>query len=262
MNGHDKNWGRVCCAIEGFRSVFRRWPTRVRLYAAALKEIRDYILTPEAFAHVTSFIEFVQEEGAEMIAEDGTGAQFNYGKQYPVQKPPDITVWEWLGELAYRPHGESSLEAAINLSMAPNYLGSEEVVSNLVRDFIAAIVEYHAERICHIFSGKDPAFTIMPGWHNDLALGQAMVGAFNMDPEYYKDESLIGVLSEGFWGLSGHLRRFIKEFQKTEFADWERHALPQLLDLHRFVTALLMGTNEVFYPGKTLKDFGWNPPVR
>jgi hypothetical protein len=46
---------------------------------------------------------------------------------------------------------------------------------------------------------------------------------------------------------------------KTEGAQWQRDALPQLYVLHKFVVAVLLGTNTVLMPGKVLKDFHWQP---
>ena len=57
-NGNDRNWIRFCAAVDGFRSVFGRWPVRVRLFPDALADIRDHILRPEDFARVRSQAEF------------------------------------------------------------------------------------------------------------------------------------------------------------------------------------------------------------
>ena len=72
-NGEDKNWVRFCAAVDGFRSDFGRWPVLVRLFPGALEDIRDHILTPEGFAQVAARVQLVPDDGAPMIAEDGTG---------------------------------------------------------------------------------------------------------------------------------------------------------------------------------------------
>ena len=94
-NGHDKNWIRVCAAIEGFRVRHGRWPTRVRLFPVALAELRDHLFTPDDFAKITSKIALVPDD-APMIAEDDTGASYNYGKEGFSKKKPDIRASDWL----------------------------------------------------------------------------------------------------------------------------------------------------------------------
>lgn len=63
-NGHDKEWTRLCLAVEGFRAQYGRWPTHVRLLPGSLQTIRDEILTPESFATVIEKVELLPEEGA------------------------------------------------------------------------------------------------------------------------------------------------------------------------------------------------------
>ena len=40
-----------------------------------------HVLTPIRFALVSSYVELVPEDEAAMIADDGTGAEYNYGEQ-------------------------------------------------------------------------------------------------------------------------------------------------------------------------------------
>src|SRR5688572_24138566 len=95
-NGHDKNWIRLCAALEGFRMRHGRWPTRVRLWPGALADIRDHLLTPEDFAKVAAKLQLIPED-APMIAEDDTGAMYNYGEEgFPNQRPTPRAI-EWLG---------------------------------------------------------------------------------------------------------------------------------------------------------------------
>jgi hypothetical protein len=68
MNGYDNNWVRACCAIDGFRSRYGRWPKRVRLMPIAFVDLVSNVLTPVGFALVSSVVELVPEEHAEMIA--------------------------------------------------------------------------------------------------------------------------------------------------------------------------------------------------
>lgn len=163
----------------------------------------------------------------------------------------------------------SGFAAALDLSMQPNYLGSPDIVSKAVGEYIAAVIDRHAERITfgeldkknieigRIFGGEDQDFTIMPGWHNAECLGSAVVVHFNMDSEYFAGESLIGILSEGFAAVSLQIGEILDGFQKDPTAQWDPDGVLQIKKVHQFVTTVLMGTNDVYYPGKKLKDFRW-----
>jgi hypothetical protein len=102
-NGGDKNWVRVCAAIDGFRAQHGRWPNRVRVMPLALVDLVSDVLTPVGFALVSSVVELVPEEGAEMIAEDGSGAEYNYGQEGFPEGEVGPPTREWFGEAILRP---------------------------------------------------------------------------------------------------------------------------------------------------------------
>jgi hypothetical protein len=58
-NGDDATWVRVCASIDGFRTRYGRWPTRVRLFAGALENLRDHVLTPAGFEVVLGIVQLV-----------------------------------------------------------------------------------------------------------------------------------------------------------------------------------------------------------
>lgn len=101
-NGDDKNWIRVCMAIDGFRATYGRWPKRVRLMPIAFIDLASHVLSPVGFALVSSVIELVLEDDAEMIADDGTGAEFCYGREGPPEQSPEPTALDWFGMAIYR----------------------------------------------------------------------------------------------------------------------------------------------------------------
>jgi hypothetical protein len=80
-NGHDRNWIRVCGAVDGFRDRHGHWPTRVRVMPACYVDLVAHILTPLGFALVNSIFELIPEDGAEMIAENDAGATYCYGSE-------------------------------------------------------------------------------------------------------------------------------------------------------------------------------------
>src|SRR5438094_362012 len=101
-NGGDANWSRVCRAMDGFRLRYGRWPTRVQLFPGVFEELQDHILTPAGFAFVMSIVALIPEEGAAMIAEDGTGAEFCYGQEEFPQGTPDPPAFAWFGQAILR----------------------------------------------------------------------------------------------------------------------------------------------------------------
>ena len=101
-NGWDKNWIRLCGAIDGFRSKHHRWPTRVRVFEMTLNNIKEAVLTEESFRRLIERIELVPDE-VPFIAEDGTGATYNYGLEGFPKVKLDISAEAWLGIRPDRP---------------------------------------------------------------------------------------------------------------------------------------------------------------
>lgn len=95
-NGHDKNWVRLCAAIDGFRVRYGRFPTRVRMFPECLGDIRDRLFTPEDFAQITAKIALIADD-ASMIAEDDAGGSYNYGDEGFPPQFPSPSASEWLG---------------------------------------------------------------------------------------------------------------------------------------------------------------------
>lgn len=94
-NGHDKNWIRLCAAIDGFRSRYGRWPVRVRMHEMSLRDF-DFLFTREDLARISAKAALVPDE-APMIAEDDSGARYNYGEEGFPERAPDIRAAAWLG---------------------------------------------------------------------------------------------------------------------------------------------------------------------
>jgi hypothetical protein len=94
-NGHDKNWMRLCGALDGFRSRYGRWPTRVRMHEGTLRDL-DSLFTKEDLARIRERLALVPDE-ASIIAEDDSGAQYNYGQEGFPKRGPDIRAADWLG---------------------------------------------------------------------------------------------------------------------------------------------------------------------
>ena len=76
-------------------------------FLKAVAPFRDdlvaHVLTPVGFALVSSYVELVPDDEAAMIAEDGTGAEYNYGQQGFPEGAADPPTRAWFGEAVLRP---------------------------------------------------------------------------------------------------------------------------------------------------------------
>ena len=101
-NGDDKNWVRFCVAVDGFRARYGRWPTRVRMMDVCYADLIGHVLSPPGYALVSTFVELVAEEDAAMIADDGRGAEFNYGREEFPGNRPEPSCREFFGDAVLR----------------------------------------------------------------------------------------------------------------------------------------------------------------
>ncbi len=85
---------------------------------------------------------------------------------------------------------------------------------------------------------------------------KAVVRYFDLDPDYYAGENLSCIVSEGLAGVSLQIDSLISEAVKNPHFDMEV-LLERLQALEAFVAAVLLGTNTVYMPGRTLKDYVW-----
>jgi hypothetical protein len=94
-NGHDKNWYRLCGAIDGFRLRYGRWPIRVRMHRLSLQDF-GYLFSREDFTRITAKVELLSYDGP-MVAEDDSGASYNYNTEGFPDRAPDVRAKDWLG---------------------------------------------------------------------------------------------------------------------------------------------------------------------
>lgn len=95
-NGGDKNWIRLCAAVDGFRARYGIWPAKVRMFPGALDNLRNRVFDAQSFAQLESKLNLVADEAA-MIAEDEEGRSYNYGAEGFTKNEPDIRARDWLG---------------------------------------------------------------------------------------------------------------------------------------------------------------------
>ena len=84
--GSDRNYVRLCGAVDGFRVRYGRWPTTARLWPGCIEVLRG-CLSDAGFAKVEARLRLVEDE---------EGRSYDYGSLGfpPVQ--PDIPAGEWL----------------------------------------------------------------------------------------------------------------------------------------------------------------------
>jgi hypothetical protein len=94
-NGHDKNWVRLCAAVDGFRMRYGHWPTRIRVPAWALNDLRHLFSERDVLA-ITAKVPIVLDD-ASFVAEDEEGGIYNYGKEGFPEEPSSFSAREWFG---------------------------------------------------------------------------------------------------------------------------------------------------------------------
>jgi hypothetical protein len=90
-NGIDKNWYRMCAAINGFRARYGSWPTKIHLPENAIQ----YLFMEDTLASLQKKLTLVYD-GSTYIAEDDLGKRYNLGQEGFPGVPPDIQAREWL----------------------------------------------------------------------------------------------------------------------------------------------------------------------
>jgi hypothetical protein len=90
-NGIEKNWFRMCAAIDGFRARYVSWPTKIHLFEGAL----DDLFKEETLHTVEQKIDLIYD-GLPYVAEDEQGRCYNYAEDGFSAEPPDIPAYEWL----------------------------------------------------------------------------------------------------------------------------------------------------------------------
>jgi ADP-ribose pyrophosphatase YjhB (NUDIX family) len=206
-------------------------------------------------------------------------------EQYSVTDEQELrqSVEGLILDLASAPANEDLTDpfvATLAKALGPKYLGSQEVVRQEVEAYLNLLVQHwltisrqvqgpgvSAEevylanaRLARIFAGEDPEYTVIGAWNSVEQLGAALVGALGLNADYCAGENLGFLLSEGLAAVSIAVSSLLREM-RTQALDWDSDMQPRLQALGQFVVAVLMGTNDVLYPGKTLKDFAGSAPL-
>jgi ADP-ribose pyrophosphatase YjhB (NUDIX family) len=181
-----------------------------------------------------------------------------------------------LDESASSPDQSPFLQA-LALAVEPNYLGNPEVVLRELGVHFGLVLRHVAPhpdaaerlarykdwnedlfRLTQIFSGAHPDYTALPGWHSADQLGASLVKHFDLDADYCADENLAFLVTEALASLCNHTRTFVDAVAAEPGATAEQFN-DQVAELLAFVVSVLLGTNSVVAPGKTVADFKWRP---
>lgn len=94
-NGEDKNWVRLCAALDGFFVRYGHWPSRIRIPASALEDFR-HLFTPESLHQLLDRFEVVIDSDHFAAEADG-GRRYDYMvESFPYSRPA-IPAQVWLG---------------------------------------------------------------------------------------------------------------------------------------------------------------------
>lgn len=204
----------------------------------------------------------------------------------------DITrITRMVQQLASLPPGAKSkaidpMVAAFELAMKPYYLGSPDVVSALVGEYLQACInswnwsnledclleEENSNpevfrKVRRIFSGKNPEYTLIGTWHSTEELGSALIKYCELDSNECEGESLGFIVSEALWAINETVQRLLEqayyvdedELEEAEYLPYSAESLglatPHIQELHQFLVNVFMGTNTIFLPDKTLSHF-------
>lgn len=173
-------------------------------------------------------------------------------------------------------HGNvNGFTAGLALASQPNYLGSPQVVRDILTPLFASKVGWWVHlrdtsmptvtaqevqdvefRVMNIFAGENPEYTAMP-WRSLEHLSQSLITHFNLNAEYCADESYYFVVSEAIAAVSLAIHTLLKGYLEDGATSWP-DAIRQLHQLQEFVESVLLGTTSLTHPGKTLRDFKWH----
>ena len=95
-NGGDRNWVRLCAAVDGFRARHRSWPSRIRISPRVIADLRDNVFDRHSFKRLEAKLALVPDETS-FIAQDDEGRSHNLGEEGFSKVEPDTRTSDWIG---------------------------------------------------------------------------------------------------------------------------------------------------------------------
>ena len=94
-NGEDRNWVRLCIAVNEFRDRYQKWPDTALLSKGTAEDIKS-LFKPLTYEVVLTKLEIVEVADAfhiELV--DKSGNSFKYGEEWDFE--PDVDASSWFG---------------------------------------------------------------------------------------------------------------------------------------------------------------------
>jgi 8-oxo-dGTP pyrophosphatase MutT (NUDIX family) len=182
---------------------------------------------------------------------------------------------------------EPSFVTVLKEAAQPNYLGSPQVVAELLqplvwRSLCKALARHFSgldvipgyvktgfsdmlainQRITAVLCGEDEAFHGLEAWRTEKGLGQAIIHQLGLDAGWYADENLTCIVSEGLAGVSTQIAQIVDAWAKEEPPPDLKGLFHLTSVLQQFAISVVMGTHTVLFPGVTLNDFTWENRMR
>lgn len=128
------------------------------------------------------------------------------------------------------------------------YLGSVEVVEQLVREFLHDVaissdidtITASVNRFAMIFCGMNPEYQPVPGWNVRLQLGVVMAARLGIDI----NQDWESVMRTGLAGFALEIKQIIWQHADSPDEDWQW----KVDGLIEFWTSLLVGTVDITHP--------------
>lgn len=161
----------------------------------------------------------------------------------------------------------NGLIEALALAAEPLYLGSPQVVADLLEPYFQVIVKNWLNQatyndkiqsnlhITTVMTKDGHGYGRMPGWHNEDGLGHNVIRYFNLDEDYFNGDSLSCLVSEGLAAVDLAFGTWRESWIDQMSSGCSLTAQQQLQEMSHFVMTVFLGTNAVVHPSKTLKDF-------
>jgi hypothetical protein len=219
-------------------------------------------------------------DGLRAIYADVNREERQYQNRDDVQDRADIE-----GHIRYLAHltpedrnAEDPFVAGLKQTLVPNYLGNPEVVQGLLEPLFQAVLEHQMAlasgmaaratyeacgeqntRVARIFTGEDSTYPPIGTWNSAAQLGALVVNVLDLDQAHYADENLFCILTEGLGRVELKLNEIFAAYHSDPARDLHRDLLPRFSELLDFTASVLMGTQSVLFPDRTLKDFHYLP---
>lgn len=156
--------------------------------------------------------------------------------------------------------------SSLNLALQPNYLGSPEVVQQLLTPYFESIINSWIGRatyseklkinqhISSVLSSDDMGYTRMPGWHTETALGKELIKCFALDENYCAGENLTFLVSEALAAIDCGFNQIRQEVLDTANAPQAVDVNEELQHCWHYIISVFLGIHSLTFPNTVFSD--------